>query len=546
MTEAALDKGRSGEVITFYSFKGGVGRSMALANVATIYAQQGKRVLALDFDFEAPGLHRYFLTKDPERYTPAGPQNGVLNLFDALRDRLRTSFPYEQDLEGAEAQSKTRAMVAELLDSGTYKYTVRLKNPNVKNAPPADVDFVAAARFDATHPELLRAFDWQDFYDDYFGLFPAIVSELRSRYDVVLIDSRTGVTDIGSICTMVLPDKLVLVFTTNEQSLAGALDAGWQAVQGRKEAPEPRVMPIFPLVSRVEEGEEEQKRKWIADARGRFERLFKAAYEVSECDLGTYFNIVRVSHRGYFAYGERIAAEEQPVAEAGGLAWQYGRLVDCLAYHDAEEAQLAFQRRNEVVKTLKDASALLLVAKDSGVAAVKDAMPRALAMLAGALEASTEYGAAAAAYEKQYEMAHGNTSKNDAAPNAVDLLHKAGFARLCEAKQVWRAGDPASARVSLTAASEKLFRAAELAPEDPTLLHHAGYSAFLLDRSDEARDLLTKAIALGGAGTREGALKDAAVSSLPQDAAFRALLASIPDPPPAAPTPPPDPAPTGA
>jgi Mrp family chromosome partitioning ATPase len=47
-------------VVTFYSYKGGTGRSMALANVAWILASAGYRVLAIDWDLEAPGLHRYF------------------------------------------------------------------------------------------------------------------------------------------------------------------------------------------------------------------------------------------------------------------------------------------------------------------------------------------------------------------------------------------------------------------------------------------------------------------------------------------------------
>src|ERR1700733_12787084 len=49
-----------GQIITFYSYKGGTGRTMALANVAWILASNGKRVLAVDWDLEAPGLHRYF------------------------------------------------------------------------------------------------------------------------------------------------------------------------------------------------------------------------------------------------------------------------------------------------------------------------------------------------------------------------------------------------------------------------------------------------------------------------------------------------------
>ena len=51
---------KPGRIITFYSYKGGTGRTMALANVAWILASNGKRVLAVDWDLEAPGLHRYF------------------------------------------------------------------------------------------------------------------------------------------------------------------------------------------------------------------------------------------------------------------------------------------------------------------------------------------------------------------------------------------------------------------------------------------------------------------------------------------------------
>src|SRR5262245_14102544 len=51
---------RGARIITFYSYKGGAGRSMALANVAWILASNGRRVLVLDWDLEAPGLHRFF------------------------------------------------------------------------------------------------------------------------------------------------------------------------------------------------------------------------------------------------------------------------------------------------------------------------------------------------------------------------------------------------------------------------------------------------------------------------------------------------------
>lgn len=49
-----------GEIVTFYSYKGGAGRSMCLANVAVLLARWGYKVLAIDLDLEAPGLENFF------------------------------------------------------------------------------------------------------------------------------------------------------------------------------------------------------------------------------------------------------------------------------------------------------------------------------------------------------------------------------------------------------------------------------------------------------------------------------------------------------
>ena len=55
------EAGRDSPVITFYSYKGGVGRSMAMANLAVLLARDyGLDVVVVDWDLEAPGLHRFF------------------------------------------------------------------------------------------------------------------------------------------------------------------------------------------------------------------------------------------------------------------------------------------------------------------------------------------------------------------------------------------------------------------------------------------------------------------------------------------------------
>ena len=55
-----MSESGQGQIITFYSYKGGTGRTMAMANVAWIIASNGKRVLAVDWDLESPGLHKFF------------------------------------------------------------------------------------------------------------------------------------------------------------------------------------------------------------------------------------------------------------------------------------------------------------------------------------------------------------------------------------------------------------------------------------------------------------------------------------------------------
>src|SRR5262245_36393821 len=68
-----------GHVVTFYSFKGGVGRSFVLANVGALLAQWGYKVLCIDWDIEAPGLNHYFA-----RWIKGGPATGLVDLVSAF------------------------------------------------------------------------------------------------------------------------------------------------------------------------------------------------------------------------------------------------------------------------------------------------------------------------------------------------------------------------------------------------------------------------------------------------------------------------------
>src|SRR6185436_2734341 len=81
-----------GKIITFYSYKGGTGRSMALANVGWILAAAGERVLVIDWDLEAPGLHRYFrpFLEDQELLKTRGLIDFFSEFVDASRMASRS------------------------------------------------------------------------------------------------------------------------------------------------------------------------------------------------------------------------------------------------------------------------------------------------------------------------------------------------------------------------------------------------------------------------------------------------------------------------
>ena len=80
-----------------------------------------------------------------------------------------------------------------------------------------------------------------------------------------LIDSRTGITDIGGICTIQLPDVLFLLFSANEQNLKGIADVAQKAIKERNKIPFDRFSLItFPISSRFDaQAEFETSQEWL-------------------------------------------------------------------------------------------------------------------------------------------------------------------------------------------------------------------------------------------------------------------------------------------
>lgn len=309
----------SGSVITFYSYKGGTGRTSALANVACLLASDpAKRVLAIDFDLEAPGLHRYF----PEVVSALDPSLGVIELLRILNDRIDAVIPMsEHDRETHLVQVMSDLPISD------YIRSTRMER----------LDLIAAGAFDSSYPSKVAGFDWVGFYERTPELLLLLSRRLGEQYTHILLDSRTGLNDISGMCTAVLPEKLVIVFTPNEQNVAGASEVVARAVNYRKESDDLRRLVVYPLPSRIENAEPAERDRWrFGDTNGfdgyqpRFERTFREIYGVDECDLSNYFDMVQIQHAPFYSFGEKIAVEIERSREITSLASAYARFATWL------------------------------------------------------------------------------------------------------------------------------------------------------------------------------------------------------------------------
>ncbi len=273
------------QIVTFYSYKGGTGRSMALANVAWILAANGKRVLLIDWDLEAPGLHRYlhpFLT-DKELVRSDGLIDFVLQYAELAvqkTKRPKTWYkPYANILRYA------TSLAHEFPEKGT-------------------IDFVPAGRQGADYATRVNAFNWQHFYERLSGgLFLEAAKLSMADYDYVLIDSRTGVSDTSGICTVQMPNILVVCFTLNTQSIEGAAAVAESARAQRRNAAGQSTLRILPVPTRVELTERDKLNIGMEVARERFDPLLS---DLSG-SLDEYWARVAVQYQPFYAFEEVLA-----------------------------------------------------------------------------------------------------------------------------------------------------------------------------------------------------------------------------------------------
>ena len=215
------------ETVAFYSYKGGVGRSLLLANAARFLATLGKGVVALDFDFEAPGLH-YKLGGAQSSDFPSFVGGAVPYLI-ATAEGSTSPPPLEAHTISLPVPTGADGWLR-LMPAGPaphQKYWVAFKQlgERLRLGDPSGQGFMALLDLQAR-----------------------IADELKPDY--LLIDARTGVTELGGLATTILADTVVCMLVANQESLDGTLTV----VEALKAAPRlanQKPIRVVPVLSRT-------------------------------------------------------------------------------------------------------------------------------------------------------------------------------------------------------------------------------------------------------------------------------------------------------
>jgi MinD-like ATPase involved in chromosome partitioning or flagellar assembly len=317
-------------IFTFYSFKGGVGRSMALANVAELLYHWGLKVLIVDFDLEAPGLERYFNV--PEAVDkPANVQDkrGVIDMLSSYKALRSLPLPNRMQ-QGNSGDSHCQ---------DEFPFPMEPINnfivPIYEATERGTLSIISAGRRSGDwfghYAESVRCFDWDDFYKNWDGelFFEWFRKEVEKIADVVLIDSRTGITEMGGVCTYQLADVVVMFVAPNQQNLDGtmmmarSLSNPELIEKGRKG----RSLSLVFVPSRVESGEKELLDKFEED----FTQILGSFIAPTLKFNKSAFIDLKVPYVPYYGYMENVAVREADRASASDLSEAFERLALILA-----------------------------------------------------------------------------------------------------------------------------------------------------------------------------------------------------------------------
>jgi tetratricopeptide (TPR) repeat protein len=294
-----------GEITSFYCFEGDAARSVALCNMALLLAARQNAtepVLMIDWDTESPGLHHHFGAHQ-ERGEALRP--GLVEYFEACREQLaalaRTAADDEElarlTLEAIDWQD-----YVERVDESRSLYLMR------------------AGRFDESYGERADALDWDGLFAACPALYRAFAEHMTRSFRHVLIDCRSGRSAAVSVCTALLPGKLVALFTPSQRSLEGLAGVVTRAITYRcshEEAQRPLL--VYPLPCSVDSADSARRLQWrrgdpqqgLPGYQTTLEKLLRWCYGFAQLSLDSYFDEVQLQQTPAMAGGAALAGERE-------------------------------------------------------------------------------------------------------------------------------------------------------------------------------------------------------------------------------------------
>jgi len=184
------------KTVLFYSFKGGVGRTQSLLNIAKYLAREkNKKIAIVDFDIYAPGLSYLSsnLKKDTEKEYFL---KYLVNLFDDINSDIYAEKLEENiDLIPVYNMENLRPYHGLLTDLSQYLYSIKMESDK-------RVDEISTVA------------------DNIFEVIKADIAK-NNDYDYIFFDARTGITEVSDILFSHYVDMKVFISSYNKQNIYG-------------------------------------------------------------------------------------------------------------------------------------------------------------------------------------------------------------------------------------------------------------------------------------------------------------------------------------
>jgi hypothetical protein len=256
----------------------------------------------VDWDLEAPGLERYFINL---RQSSVANPTGLMGLLGEASDRG----------DGTSAEQNWRDRLV------TIQVPQAQSTPSMQTPPaPSSIHFLPSGYGSEGYAKKLSDFSWAKFFADSRGgeWLETLRDQWSDSYDFVLIDSRTGLTDSGGICTIQMPHTLVLVFTANDQSVDGGLRIVEAAQRERRDFGYDRgPLVVIPVLSRWEgEKEVDIGEQWMK----RLDRdlaPLTAPWLPKDFSPRQFLDKTRVPHVPRFTFGEPLPVLTHSLSDPG-------------------------------------------------------------------------------------------------------------------------------------------------------------------------------------------------------------------------------------